>query len=122
MDNPPEGHGSPRFYSPELGPCICKWCGPLEVVEDHQPIHTAFGLTYASFLVVPRAVLQAMPVEWQRKFVEMMEELNEKFPWESSLKNVDKFLVQGRYNGKFVSLPSGLTDYRRPNLSWIERS
>lgn len=39
------------------------------------PIHGWFSLTYANFLVVPRAVLQSMPVEWQEQFVGLLEEL-----------------------------------------------
>lgn len=37
-------------------------------------IHNWFGLTYASYLVMPRLALQEMPDEWQRRFVELLEE------------------------------------------------
>jgi len=30
---PPE-HGTPRYYDPLGGPCICKWCGPLDIHPD----------------------------------------------------------------------------------------
>lgn len=47
------------------------------------PIHTAFGLSYASYLVIPRTVLQSMPLEWQARFVELVNETHETFPgWE----------------------------------------
>jgi hypothetical protein len=39
-------------------------------------IHAAFGLTYANYLVLPRAVLQSMPLEWQDKFVKLLREAN----------------------------------------------
>ena len=42
---------------------------------DDQPVHTMFGLTYAGYFTVPRATLQHMPVEWQRKFVKLVSEL-----------------------------------------------
>ena len=35
-------------------------------------IHEYFGLSYANYLVVPRVVLQSMPEEWQRQFVELL--------------------------------------------------
>jgi hypothetical protein len=40
------------------------------------PIHGWFGLTYANFLVWPRAYLQSMPVEWQLRLVALAEELD----------------------------------------------
>ena len=39
-----------------------------------EPVHRWFGLTYANYLVLPRAVLQSMPAEWQEKFVKLLEE------------------------------------------------
>lgn len=48
-----------------------------------EPIHLWFGLSYASFFVMPRTVLQSMPVAWQAKFVALMKETHERFPgWE----------------------------------------
>lgn len=52
-------------------------------LTSDEPIHHAFGLSYASYLVVPRTVLQSMPVAWQAKFVALMNETHERFPgWE----------------------------------------
>jgi hypothetical protein len=42
-----------------------------------EAIHTWFGLTYSNYLVLPRAVLQSMPDEWQEKFVACLDELRE---------------------------------------------
>lgn len=43
------------------------------------PIHGFFGLSYANYLVVPRAVLQSMPLEWQERFVACLRELGHTF-------------------------------------------
>lgn len=52
-------------------------------LTSDEPIHAAFGLSYASYLVVPRTVLQSMPIEWQARFVALMNETHERFPgWE----------------------------------------
>lgn len=40
--------------------------------RDH--VHQWFGLTYASYFVAPRMALQAMPEDWQRRFVDLMTE------------------------------------------------
>lgn len=52
--------------------------------EMKTDIHTYFGLSYAHYLVLPRSVLQSMPEEWQHKFVELLEELDET-EWRSML-------------------------------------
>jgi hypothetical protein len=45
--------------------------------DSAEPIHSWFGLTYANYLVLPRALLQSMPKEWQAKFVALLEEAGE---------------------------------------------
>jgi hypothetical protein len=44
-----------------------------------DPVQTWFDLSYSSYLVVNRTLLQSMPVEWQRRFVTAMEELQDAF-------------------------------------------
>ncbi|WP_438028978.1 hypothetical protein [Sorangium sp. So ce233] len=39
------------------------------------PIHLWFSLSYGNYLVIPRALLQSMPVEWQERMVKCLEEL-----------------------------------------------
>jgi hypothetical protein len=46
------------------------------VARDPQPIHLHFGLSYASYMVLHRSVLQAMPTLWQRRFVTLLDELD----------------------------------------------
>jgi hypothetical protein len=51
--------------------------------EPHQrtdgPIHGWFGLTYSSYQVLPRVLMQSMPLEWQRRMVACLEELRAEF-------------------------------------------
>lgn len=49
---------------------------PHDYVE-HEAIHRWFNLTYANYLVLPRAVLQSMPDEWQVRMVQLLEEAHE---------------------------------------------
>jgi hypothetical protein len=55
----------------------------LEIEESEftseDLIHDFFELSYCSYLVLPRSVLQSMPEEWQRKFVKMLNELETEF-------------------------------------------
>lgn len=43
------------------------------------PIHTAFGLSYASYLTLPRTLLQSMPIPWQERFVALLDEFHAAF-------------------------------------------
>jgi hypothetical protein len=45
--------------------------------DDNEPIHMWFNLSYSNYLCLPRSVLQSTPVEWQRRFVQCLEELSE---------------------------------------------
>lgn len=44
------------------------------------PVHTWFGLTYANFLVIHRAQLQSMPLDWQRHFTDLLDDLHAAYP------------------------------------------
>lgn len=50
------------------------------VITD-GPIHEWFGLSYASYLVVPRTVLQSMSDDWQARLIALMDELNKTIDW-----------------------------------------
>jgi len=57
---------------------------------------------------MPRAVLEAMPIEWQHRFIAIVEELNNTLDWGGgpySVRLRDK-------NGRFIKDP--LRDYRWP--------
>lgn len=43
---------------------------------DEEPVHMWFGLSYANYLTINRTLLQSMPLEWQRRFVRCLEELD----------------------------------------------
>ena len=43
------------------------------------PVHTHFGLTYANYLVLPRTLLQSMPIAWQERIVACLDELHVAF-------------------------------------------
>jgi len=47
------------------------------------PVWHAFGLSRAAYHVVPRRTLQSMPVEWQARFVALIEEAREVLPDEA---------------------------------------
>lgn len=64
--------------------------------EFRPGVHEFFGLTYANYHVLHRTLLQSMPKEWQYKFVELMEELNQEF---SHIKTAPYYEVQAATEG-----------------------
>lgn len=92
---------APAPVPPE--PCVID---PL-TYRDH--IHDWFGLTYASYLVLPRLILQEMPPEFQIRFIGMLKELDARFGHAFSPHNYKVYLKDDA--GRFVSDP--LSNYRR---------
>lgn len=88
-------------------------------VNDHEAgslrcesdVHDQFGLSYASYLVVPRSLLQLMPGDWQHALVELLEEFGIAFPGETSEYAV--FKRDREHRGRFVRDP--LRNYRYPD-------
>lgn len=49
----------------------------VDLDKSQTPIHDWFELTYASYLVLPRSLLQSLSVETQREFVRVLERIYE---------------------------------------------
>lgn len=75
------------------------------VTTCEQPVWDSFGLTYAAYFCVPRLVLQAMPVEWQRQFVALAEKLPVTPTYDCRIRNS---------RGHFVK--DDLRDYRHGSI------
>lgn len=60
-----------------------------------KDIHAWFELSYATYLVLPRSVLQSMPKEWQIKFVELLDQLEET-NWRERLPDASFYRVEMR--------------------------
>lgn len=81
------------------------------VVEDSDPIHSWFGLTYASYLVLPRSILQSLPLELQNRLVKILDEVQEYWPDDA----INSYSVNVRdKKGRFIKDP--YAQYRHVNL------
>ena len=67
---------------------------------DDDYIHAFFGLTYASYLVLPRSILQSMPNKWQKNFVKLLDELGDTCA-KYGISTPD-YTVTAREKGKFI--------------------
>ena len=75
-------------------------------------IHDWFGLTYSSYLVIPRSALQVMPEEWQKRLVSLLDEAEE-----MGLET-PTYVVQRRdESGRFIS--DEWADYRHPKITHL---
>lgn len=76
---------------------------PLPPDPRGGPIHLFFGLSYASYLVLPRTLLQSMPIVWQEQFTALLETFNERF---YTLNLAPSYTVQPRdLHGKIRAEP-----------------
>lgn len=81
-----------------------------------HPIHEWFELSYAQYLTVPRSIMEAMPVEWQRQMTQLLTELDDTFNWRP---NEGRYWVELRdANGRYRVDP--LREYRHPDWDYIE--
>lgn len=86
-----------------------------DAVSDQTPIHDFFGLSYASYLVLPRSILQSCTVKTQQALcdalamVRLEEGRGLPQPWPGELHI--RVQLQDPENGRF--LKDDLADYQR---------
>lgn len=74
------------------------------------PMWNWFGLSYSSYLVIPRTLLCGMPKEWQQKMVKLLDEARDVYD-QNQIK--DRYTVKLRgERGRFES--DVLANYRHP--------
>lgn len=76
-----------------------------------------FGLSYASWITIPRVLAHAMPDKWQEKMAKLLNEYDEY--WDFSKIDLSVH-VSTKRNGKFINICSELGDYRHPDNEYIE--
>jgi hypothetical protein len=81
-----------------------------------QDVHGWFQLSYCSYLVLQRTLMQEMPAEWQHAMVNLLDEMHRAFPESPSTYTV---LLRDE-DGKFVSDP--LRNYRYPSQEYIDKA
>lgn len=79
-----------------------------------------FGLSYGSFAVLPRVLMEAMPERWQADMARLLNEADDAFP--GAMGGLTGYRVQGVRDGKLVPIPRWLLSYRHPDPADIERA
>jgi hypothetical protein len=82
-------------------------------------VSSFFSLSYANYLTVPRVLMEAMPIDWQRRFCALVGEMQEVFDyWAHDELNATYDVRLRGADGRYQRDP--LSEYRRPNRDYIE--
>ncbi len=80
--------------------------------RTNGPVHNFFGLTYANYLVLPRSLLQSLPLDIQNRLVAVLDDIEE---LAGDLPQPDSYRVNVIVDNKFAKDP--LPHYRHaPDL------
>lgn len=85
--------------------------------DGAQQLRQWWGLSYATWLVMPRVLLEAMPEEWQARLAVLLKEYGAAFPQQPDLGTT----VRTTQNGKLVRCPGWLLNYRHPSADEIRK-
>lgn len=85
----------------------------MRMREGYARLWRWFGMSKASWLVLPRSMMHEMPDEWQDRMAELMEE------WDETWERLPEPTITARKGGKFAKWPSWLLNYRHPNKEAI---
>jgi len=80
-------------------------------------LHAYFGLSYASWLTLPRVLMARMPDDWQYRMADLLAEWEDAWPEQPEIGT----RVMATRDGRLVPMPRFLIDYRHPDLEAIER-
>ncbi len=89
---------------------------PIEF-DQRKDLACWFGLSYASFLVLPRVLMQDMPAEWQERMAVLLNEYDDAYPNQPDIGT----RVQATKDGKMTKMPEWLLNYRHPARAEIEK-
>ncbi len=84
---------------------------------ESPDLQSWFNLSYASWLTLPRVLMEAMPVEWQDKMAALLVEYDDAFPNQPDIAT----RVQVTQNGRLIETPKWLINYRRPDAEAIDK-
>lgn len=91
-----------------------------EIIDrtGNDKLMTWFGLSYASFLTMPRVLMQEMPDEWQSKMADLLDEYDHTFDTSKVVDGTKVLAVDDR--NKFIKWPYDMLNYRHPRKEFIE--
>ncbi len=89
----------------------------IDEEPDYDKLHAWFSLSGASFLVLPRVLMQEMPLDWKNKLAELLVEYNESYP---NQPDIGSRVQITNLQGQLIKTPKELINYRRPDMRWVK--
>lgn len=86
-------------------------------MRGHDRLWGWFGLSYASWLTIPRVLMHAMPDDWQDRMAQLLCEFDETFPGKDAFPTPH---VSAREGTRFTRWPEWLLRYRHPDTAAID--
>ena len=77
-----------------------------------------FELSYASFLTMPRVLMEAMSDDWQERMADLLNEVDVTFPNFPEF----KYRVQRVEGNKYSKFPRWVLNYRHPDYTKLEEA
>lgn len=84
---------------------------------DNERLQEWFGLSYASWLTLPRVMMEAMPDEWQQKMADLLFEFQDTF---ENAPNIPTMVVTKDEHHRFKSFPDWVLNYRYPDREQLD--
>jgi hypothetical protein len=84
----------------------------------HDALWLYFGLSYASWLTLPRAMMHAMPDDWQARMAALLSEWDSTWDWSNFPEH--ETLVSLKHRGRFCRTPEWMLNYRHPDKAAID--
>lgn len=127
----PKCNSCGQFPEGQGGEYPCKACGlptvhdepsaPVEIDDEYDyrtDLAAYFGISYASWLTLPRVLMESMPKSWQESMATLLNEYDDAYPNQPELGTT----VRVTKGGKIIKTPEWLINYRHPNLAMIEQT
>jgi len=84
-------------------------------LPGHDALHLWFGLSYASWLTLPRVMMQAMPDAWQRDVARLLGEWDNTWRGEAAGVVAKTRVNRVGARGRIEAWPEWVTNYRHPD-------
>lgn len=90
---------------------------PTPIRYESSDLQLWFNLSYASWLTLPRVLMEQMPVAWQDQIAALLNEYREAFPNQPAIGTRVHITDLA---GKLIKTPDWLINYRHPDKAMID--
>ncbi|WP_256220327.1 hypothetical protein [Pseudomonas sp. NBRC 111138] len=97
--------------------CVAVEATETEDYDYRTDLAAYFGLSYASWLTLPRVLMEAMPEVWKRQMAALLHQYDDAYPNQPNYGTTVRLTV----DGKLVKTPCWLSNYRHPDWAMVNQ-